>query len=154
MFWQFGFHLPYSQSVSKSPVGVRTVKHLFSPWKSVCYSLGRLSQGISCWNEYSWWKVFNPQFFLQGSGFEFLSEVWLSRRQSALFKANLTVSNRHVAFGKLLLRWKRKKDVLSRYLFDLATSGLCFSSVKLGQTIGLVSAVAFTFLGLIFLVEV
>ena len=52
------------------------------------------------------------------------------------------------------LRWNRKKDVLSRYLFDLATSGLCFSSMKLGQAIGLVSAVAFTFLGLIFLVEV
>ena len=28
-------------------------------------------------------------------------------------------------------RWSLKKDVLPRYLFDLATSGLCFSSVKL-----------------------
>ena len=154
MFWQFGFHLPYSQSVSKSPVGVRTVKHLFSPLKSVCYSLGRLSQGISYWNEGSWWKFSICSFFSREVGLNPRSETWLFQRQSSLFEVGLAISNRHVAFGKLFLRWNRKKDVLSRYLFDLATSGLCFSSVKLGQAICLVSVVAFTFLGLIFLVEV
>ena len=100
-------------------------------------------------------KIFNPRiFFLQGGRLESPSEVWLFQRQSALFEARLAISSRHLAFEELLLRLNRKKDVLSRCLFDLVTSGLCFSSVKLGQAIGLVFAVAFTLLGLIFLVKV
>ena len=48
-------------------------------------------------------------FSLQGSGFEFLSEVWLSRRQSALFEADLAISSRHVVFGKLVSPMKTEE---------------------------------------------
>ena len=41
-------------------------------------------------------------FFLQGSGFEFPSEVWLSRCQSALFETSLAISSKYVAFEKLI----------------------------------------------------
>ena len=139
MFWQFGFHFPYSQSVSKSPVGVRTVKHLFSPWKSVCYSLGRLSQGISCWNEYSWWKVFNPQFFfLQGSGFEFLSEVWLSRRQSALFETSFAIFSRHVVFGKLVspMKTEERCSIPVSVWFSYIRIMFLLSEVRTGNRFG------------------
>ena len=42
--------------------------------------------------------------FLLGGRLEFPSEVWLFRRQFALFKVDLAISNRHVTFGKLFLR--------------------------------------------------
>ena len=39
--------------------------------------------------------------FLQGGRLESPNEVWLCRRQYALFEAGLAISSRHVAFGKL-----------------------------------------------------
>ena len=45
-------------------------------------------------------KSFQSAVFLQGSGFEFPNEVWLSWRQSALFEADLAIFSRHVAFEK------------------------------------------------------
>ena len=94
MFWQFGFRLPYLRSVLKSPVGVRTVKHLFSLLKSVCYSPGRLSQGIS------YWMSIHDETFLIRSFFS--SEVVLNSPVRFVclgvsllyFEASLAISSR------------------------------------------------------------
>ena len=49
-------------------------------------------------------ESFSLHFFLKGGRLESPNEVWLCRRQSALFEAGLAISSRRVAFVKLLLR--------------------------------------------------
>ena len=45
MFFRYDFHRPYLKSVLQSPVEVQTMKLLFSPLKSVWYSLANPERG-------------------------------------------------------------------------------------------------------------
>ena len=51
-------------------------------------------------------KSFQSSVFSPGKRFEFPSEVWLSRCQSALFEADIAISSRNVACKKLVFPMK------------------------------------------------